>query len=103
MIGTASSGPMIGFYLLSRHFEYAADRVAVEVTGEAEAAIRALSNLYQHAGVAARSGRFQELLSTHPSLSHRVEAIARLGQSRVEREQHSLLKKRHDSRPVRPA
>jgi Zn-dependent protease with chaperone function len=72
--------PLVGFYLLSRHCEYAADRGAVEATGETEVAIRALTSLYEHTGVPTSSSRLQELFSTHPSLSRRLEAITRLGQ-----------------------
>jgi Zn-dependent protease with chaperone function len=82
--------PLMVFYLLSRHFEYAADRASLELTGEPEAAIRALSNMYQHAGVPARRSRLQELFSTHPNLSQRLDAIARFGQPSAHRTQSSM-------------
>jgi Zn-dependent protease with chaperone function len=72
--------PLMGFYFLSRHFEYTADRTAVAAIGETEPAIRALKNTYRRVGVPARSIRLQELFLTHPSLARRLEAIARLGQ-----------------------
>jgi Zn-dependent protease with chaperone function len=72
--------PLIGFYALSRHHEYAADRLAVELTGEPETAIGALSSLYRHAEVPSEHSNLVELFSTHPALWRRVDAIARAGQ-----------------------
>lgn len=82
--------PVMMSYLLSRRFEYAADRASLELTGDPEAAIRALSNMYQHVGVPAPRSRFQELFATHPNLSHRLEAIARFGQRSAYRTQSSM-------------
>lgn len=82
--------PVMVFHLLSRRFEYAADRASLELTGEPEAASRALSNMYEHVGVPARRSRFQELFATHPNLSHRLEAIARFGQPSAHRSQSSM-------------
>jgi len=71
--------PLLVFYALSRHREYLADRLAVEVTGEPEMAIRALASLYRRAEVPTERSRFAELFSTHPGLWRRIDAIARLG------------------------
>jgi Zn-dependent protease with chaperone function len=67
-------------YSVSRRFEYAADRVAVEFTGDAESAIRALTALYHYTGVPPRRGKFVELFQTHPSCERRINAIARMGE-----------------------
>jgi Zn-dependent protease with chaperone function len=77
--------PLAGLSLVSRRFEYEADRAAVELTGEAEAGIRALTNLYRRTAVPIRRSRFGQLFSTHPSFSQRIEAIARAGQIPAER------------------
>jgi len=71
--------PLMMFYALSRHREYAADRLAVEATGEPEMAIRALASLYRHAEVPTERSKFAELFSTHPGLWRRIDTIARLG------------------------
>jgi len=71
--------PLVTLYSVSRRFEYAADRVAVEFTGDAESAIRALTALYHYTGVPSRRGRFGELFQTHPSCEKRISAIARIG------------------------
>jgi Zn-dependent protease with chaperone function len=68
--------PVLFSYYVSRRFEFAADRAAVEFTGEAEPAIRALAALYYYSGVPARRGSFQGLFFTHPSLEKRIDAIA---------------------------
>jgi Zn-dependent protease with chaperone function len=72
--------PMIGYYYSSRLAEFEADREAVLYTGDPETAIRALANLYQTAGVPVRCSKFCELFHTHPSLTRRVWAIARVGE-----------------------
>ena len=77
--------PLVAIYYLSRRFEYAADGMAVNFTGEPETAIRALANLHRIDEVPARSNRFTELFMTHPSLPLRVEAIAKAGQIPAER------------------
>jgi Zn-dependent protease with chaperone function len=70
---------------IARRFEFAADRAAVELTEEPEAAIRALSALYYYSGVSAERESFQELFLTHPSLGKRINAIARVGNVSVEK------------------
>jgi Zn-dependent protease with chaperone function len=74
---------MVSSYV-SRLFEFAADRAAVEITGESESAIRALAALYYCSGAPPRRGGFQELFLTHPSLWRRVDAIAHVGNVPVE-------------------
>ncbi len=77
--------PLVVFYFLSRRREYAADQAAVTLTGDGETGIRALSNLYRHVGAPTTMSRFEELFSTHPPLSRRAEAIARVGHIPAER------------------
>jgi Zn-dependent protease with chaperone function len=72
--------PLVSYYALSRHHEHAADKVAVEATGQPEIGIRALVNLYRHLEVPTERSKILELFSTHPGLWNRVEEIARLGQ-----------------------
>jgi Zn-dependent protease with chaperone function len=68
-------GPLLAIYYLSRRFEYAADRAAVDFTGEPETAVRALGNLHKIHDVPSYD-RFTELFMTHPALVSRVHAIA---------------------------
>lgn len=77
--------PVTAFYYLSRRMEYAADREAVNFTGDPETAIRALAKLYQVSEVPIRCSRFTELFLTHPAFMRRVQAIARVGQLPDER------------------
>jgi Zn-dependent protease with chaperone function len=77
--------PLITFYSLSRRFEYEADRAAAGLTNDPDAAIQALASLYRHTQKPAEYNRFAEFFSTHPSLSRRVEAIARSHQLTAER------------------
>lgn len=77
--------PLLAIYYSSRRFEYAADAEAVDFTGEPETAIRALTNLRRIHEVPARCDRFSELFITHPSLTQRIEAIAKAGQIPAER------------------
>jgi Zn-dependent protease with chaperone function len=72
--------PLLVFYFVSRRFEFEADRIAVEHTGEGEIAIQALANLYRRSGVPADCNKFDELFLTHPSLWRRINAITRMGQ-----------------------
>jgi len=68
--------PVLVSYSISRRSEYAADRAALDLTGDPESAIRALAILHRNSRVATRFNRFDELLLTHPSLWKRIEAIA---------------------------
>lgn len=77
--------PLMVSNTVARRFEFAADRAAVELTDEPEAAIRALGALYFYSGVPTRRGNFQELFLTHPSLEKRIDAIARVGNVSVEK------------------
>jgi len=72
--------PLLVFYLFSRHFEFEADRLAVEHTGYGEVAIRALATLYSYCGVPLKCNKLDELFMAHPSLWKRINAIARVGQ-----------------------
>lgn len=82
---TVFFGPLVAIYYLSRRFEYAADRVAVDFTGEPETAIKTLVNLHRIHEVPAQCDGFTELFMTHPSLTDRVQAIASAGQIPCER------------------
>jgi Zn-dependent protease with chaperone function len=77
--------PLMSYYFFSRRFEYEADRISVEFTGEPEVAIRALANLYRMNGAPTRCHWLIELFMTHPSLWQRAEAIAVVGQMPAER------------------
>jgi len=77
-------GPTLAFYFVSRRFEYAADRGAVECTAAAETAILALRNIYRMHDTAGCS-RWLELFLTHPPMEKRVAAIARVTQTPAKR------------------
>jgi Zn-dependent protease with chaperone function len=72
--------PLISLYYFSRRFEYAADKAAVEFTGQPEHAIRALIHLHRSSEATTRENRFTELFMTHPSLANRMIAIAKAGE-----------------------
>jgi Zn-dependent protease with chaperone function len=72
-------GPLVALYYSSRRFEYSADGEAVDFTGDPETAIWALVNLRQSSELPAAFDRFTELFATHPTLEHRVHAIANDG------------------------
>jgi Zn-dependent protease with chaperone function len=69
--------PLLTIYSISRYFEYSSDREAVAFTNDPEAGMRALANLYRTTGSPTKCNRLVELFMTHPSLVHRLEAIAR--------------------------
>lgn len=82
------SGPMIGIFLVPllmnlllgrgrRQREAAADQFAVEVTGDPEAVIATLTKLHTLNASPHQLKRSDELLSSHPSLAHRIETIRR--------------------------
>lgn len=76
---------LLSYYHLSRRFEYDCDRKAVEYTNSPEALIRGLVALYEKTGAPMDCARVVELFMTHPSLIHRIEAIAqRAGMSRAQ-------------------
>lgn len=72
-------GPTLAFYYLSRHFEYAADRAAVELTQDPKAGINALASLYRIREVPKDCDSVTELFMTHPSFSRRARAIGNAG------------------------
>ncbi len=69
-------GPLATLYYYSRRFEYSADEEAVDFTGDPETAIRALANLQRIRELPTATDGFTELFMTHPTLEHRVRAIA---------------------------
>lgn len=73
-------GPLAVIYYFSRRFEYSADRVEVEFTGEPEIAIRSLLNLSKAGEVPMQYAKFSEFFMTHPSLARRLNAMAKIGQ-----------------------
>jgi Zn-dependent protease with chaperone function len=81
----AMIGPLAALYYCSRRFEYSADREAVDFTGEPETAIWALTNLRQSNELPAAYDRLTELFATHPTLAHRVHAIANDGRIPADR------------------
>ena len=69
--------PLLAIYAISRYFEYSCDREAIEFTSDPEAGLHALVNLYRMTGSPITCSRIVELFMTHPSLTNRLEAIAR--------------------------
>jgi len=67
---------LLFYYHVSRKFEYECDRKAVEYTNSPEGLIRGLAALYEKTGAPIACARVVELFMTHPSLIHRVEAVA---------------------------
>jgi Zn-dependent protease with chaperone function len=61
----------------SRRYEYACDQKAVEVTQSPQSVIRALVALYEKTNSPATSNRMVEPFESHPSLAHRIQAIAK--------------------------
>lgn len=103
-------GPLGAIYYFSRQFEYSADRVAVEFTGEPEVAIRGLVNLYKADEIPLQASKFFEFFMTHPSLASRVDAIARIGQIPAQQLSTVLdeagvsgVVAQQDVKPVRPS
>jgi Zn-dependent protease with chaperone function len=98
-------GPTLAYYFISRRFEYAADRGAVEVTSDPETAILALTNLYRMNNTAS-CGRLLELFLTHPIMERRVAAITRVTQMPAVRLDQILGRTPHHPEPrplTRPA
>lgn len=80
------NGPLIGFFLVPflmnlllgrgrRQREAAADRFAVEVIGDQELVIATLTKLHTLNASPHQLRPSDEILSSHPSLVHRIEAI----------------------------
>lgn len=61
----------------SRRFEYACDQKAAEFTQSPQSVIRALVVLYKKTNSPETYDRIIELFRSHPSLVHRVQAIAK--------------------------
>jgi Zn-dependent protease with chaperone function len=72
-------GPVLALYYLSRQFEYAADRFAVELTQAPETGINALASLYRITQAPSNYDGIIELFMTHPSFTHRAQAIGEAG------------------------
>ncbi|HEY6350283.1 MAG TPA: M48 family metalloprotease [Candidatus Angelobacter sp.] len=62
----------------SRRYEYACDQKAAEFTQSPQSMIRALVALYKKTNSPVTCGRIVELFNSHPSLVHRVQAIAKV-------------------------
>jgi STE24 endopeptidase len=60
----------------TRRYEYACDQKAAEFTQNPQSVIRALVALYKKTNSPVTCRRIVELFESHPSLIHRVEAIA---------------------------
>ena len=69
--------PFLAFYFFSRRFEYQADQESARNVRNPEIEISSLAKLHRAAGAPFRMSRLTEMFLTHPSLIHRVEAIAR--------------------------
>jgi Zn-dependent protease with chaperone function len=92
-------GPLVVLYFVSRSFEYSADGEAVEFTGDAETAIWAMVNLHDNRELPAAEDRFTELFTTHPTLEHRIQAIADCGRMPDARLIDILAKARKSASP----
>jgi Zn-dependent protease with chaperone function len=77
--------PLLTTYSISRYFEYSCDREAIGFTNDPEAGLHALANLYRMTGSPVTCIRIVELFMTHPSLTRRLEAIARAGEIPISR------------------
>jgi Zn-dependent protease with chaperone function len=71
--------PVLTYYCLSRHFEYAADAAGVELTRNPLTAIRALASLHLVTGAPMDWDRLTELFMTHPAITRRARAIGERG------------------------
>jgi Zn-dependent protease with chaperone function len=83
--------PLLTIYAISRYFEYSCDREATDFTNDPEAGLHALVNLYQMTASPVKCGRMVELFMTHPSLTHRLEAITRAAEIPVSRASAVLI------------
>src|SRR5262249_25174064 len=66
-----------GYLYLSRRYEYAADRQGAALTGDPEAMITALARLRHLSQMPLNWSRWEEQFLTHPSHSHRTQALAK--------------------------
>jgi Zn-dependent protease with chaperone function len=81
-------GPVAGvlvFYLVSRHFEFVADRYSACLVDAPEALIKGLLKIQRASLLPLRWGRLEEMLLTHPSMSRRIGALARHNRVKAER------------------
>jgi len=76
-VGTVLSLLLVRFF--SRRFEYAADALAIRLTGDPEALVSGLVRITRLNHVPLQWSRTAEHGLTHPSTLRRVEAIARAG------------------------
>ncbi len=67
---------LMGYFYLSRRFEFTADAEAVELTKDPQAMITALKEITRHNLMPLDWNQFGEKLLTHPSTRKRAEAIA---------------------------
>jgi len=65
---------------ISRRYEYACDQKAAEFTRSPQSVIRALVALYKKTKSPVTCGRIVELFRSHPTLVHRVQAIAEVSE-----------------------
>jgi hypothetical protein len=79
-----------------RRFERVADREAVALTGDPEAYVTALVKLTRLNLLPLSWGKWEGRLLTHPSGSHRVQAVARLGGIAPERLEQLLAAPEND-------
>lgn len=68
--------PFLVFNFFSRHFEYQADRESAASAPNPEIEISSLAKLHCAAEMPFRVNALTEMFLTHPSLAHRVTAIA---------------------------
>jgi Zn-dependent protease with chaperone function len=68
---------IVGYYFVSRRFEYQTDAYAAWLTGDPEALITGLVKVHRLNLLPMRWGKWEEGLLTHPSTSLRLESIAR--------------------------
>ena len=69
--------PLLTIDSIARYFEYSCDREAIKFANDPEAGLQALVNLYRMTGSPITCSRIVEVFMTHPSLTNRLEAIAR--------------------------
>lgn len=78
-------GPILIYYAILRHHEFAADAAEIEVMQQPAISIRALGNLYRAVEAPVDCPRVLELFSTHPSFTRRVRAMGNAGNLSDER------------------
>jgi Zn-dependent protease with chaperone function len=83
--------PLLTIYYISRYVEYSCDREAIVFTNDPEAGLHALANLYRMTRSPITCNRVVELFMTHPSLTNRLEAIARAVEIPVNRVSELLI------------